>query len=328
MMQIELRQGSALPLYQQLVDAISADIRSDRLSAGAKLPTVRELADEMSLARGTIKHAYDELGKLGLIEMTQGRGTFVLARNEQGFTGKKERAMKAIDCLLDEMESLAFTAREIQIFIELKLREREERYDNVRIALVDCNPEALSLISNQLSHLPNIDVYKFLLHDILQSPHKLGGNADLIITTSTHFSEVENVASSYGKVARMVLTPTPNTLMELAKIPPEDKIGIFCASERFANIIRKSCFTLEGRPKPQVRLFGQAGDTAAFLAGCQTVIIPPGYSQFCSQDEGAALRRAKGEGKRVIQYGYQIDGGSFLYLEEEIERVRKAKKGG
>ena len=30
----------------------------------------------MKIARGTIKHAYDELGQMGLIEMTQGRGTF------------------------------------------------------------------------------------------------------------------------------------------------------------------------------------------------------------------------------------------------------------
>lgn len=96
-MNIVLNQGGDLPLYKQLADEISAKIRSGALADGSKLPTVRELADRMNIARGTVKHAYDELDKLGFIEMTQGRGTFVLTRADDAKTGKKERAMLAID---------------------------------------------------------------------------------------------------------------------------------------------------------------------------------------------------------------------------------------
>ncbi|MEF9852571.1 MAG: GntR family transcriptional regulator [Hydrogenoanaerobacterium sp.] len=327
-MNIKLQTESDLPLYQQLVEAVSLEITSGELSPGSKLPTVRELADEMGLARGTIKHAYDELGKLGLIEMTQGRGTFVLTRDEAAQTGKKERAMNAIDALITELEGLSFTAREMQIFFGLKLREREEHYDNVRIAIVDCNPEALSLISNQLSGIDDVDVYKFLLSDILHSPHRLGDSADLIITTSAHFDELSRVVSDEGKMMRMVLSPTGSTIMELAKIKPTDEIGIFCDSEIFANIICKGCRQLEWRATPEVRLFGETRTkTSEFMAKKDVIIVPLGYMQFCSPDEGVAIRRAKAEGKIIIQYEYQIDGGSLLYLKEQIDYVRKQKKG-
>ena len=60
---LEEKKGS--PLYKQISDAVLADIKSGRLEAGFKLPTVRELADEMKISRGTIKHAYEYLEQLG-----------------------------------------------------------------------------------------------------------------------------------------------------------------------------------------------------------------------------------------------------------------------
>ena len=62
-----------VPLYRQLVDMIQTAIKKGRLAPGQKLPTVRQLAEQMSLAKGTIKRAYDELERRGVIRMTQGR---------------------------------------------------------------------------------------------------------------------------------------------------------------------------------------------------------------------------------------------------------------
>ena len=66
-----------IPIYQQLVDAIRNDIRKGTLPDGTRLPTVQNLSEELGLARGTIKRAYDQLAQLGLVELIQGRGTFV-----------------------------------------------------------------------------------------------------------------------------------------------------------------------------------------------------------------------------------------------------------
>ncbi|WP_312643433.1 GntR family transcriptional regulator [Hydrogenoanaerobacterium sp.] len=327
-MQIEIRENSNVPIYRQIVNAIYHDIKSGALPANYKLPTVRDLAAEMKIARGTIKHAYDELQNLGVIEMTQGRGTFVLDKTDHESGSKKERAMKAIDALLDEMEELSFSAREVQIFFDLKLREREERYDNVRIALVDCNPEALALIAGQISRISNVDVYQYLLADVLQAPYKLGENVDLVITTSTHFSELEKAVSDVRKITRIVLTPTQSTVAELAKLVHGTRIGVLCASEAFAQIICKSYTTLSGgNTIIETRLFGQQENFTEFLLQQQVLIVPQDYLQFCPQHEAELVRRFQSEGNTVISYAYQIDGGSFLYLEEQIERIKKAKQG-
>src|SRR3954462_7611630 len=65
------------PLFDQLRSQIIEGIRSGRLEPGTRLPTVRELASELSMAVNTVARAYRELETAGILE-TRGRfGTFV-----------------------------------------------------------------------------------------------------------------------------------------------------------------------------------------------------------------------------------------------------------
>ncbi|MET7758191.1 PLP-dependent aminotransferase family protein [Streptomyces sp. NPDC005389] len=67
----------AAPRYKQLVDALASDIRSGRLTAGARLPTHRALAAREGIALVTATRVYAELEARGLVSREQGRGTFV-----------------------------------------------------------------------------------------------------------------------------------------------------------------------------------------------------------------------------------------------------------
>ena len=65
------------PLFDQLRGQIIEGIRSGRLPPGTRLPTVRELAGQLSMAVNTVARAYRELESAGILE-TRGRfGTFV-----------------------------------------------------------------------------------------------------------------------------------------------------------------------------------------------------------------------------------------------------------
>ena len=74
---VRVDQHAAKPLFDQLRTQIIDGIRDGRLSPGTRLPTVRELAGQMSLAVNTVARAYRELEAAGILE-TRGRfGTFV-----------------------------------------------------------------------------------------------------------------------------------------------------------------------------------------------------------------------------------------------------------
>jgi len=76
-MQFHINPSDELPLYRQIVRQVTDAIAGGRLEPGAKLPSHRELAERLVIAPLTVKKAYDELERSGLIGTQRGRGTFV-----------------------------------------------------------------------------------------------------------------------------------------------------------------------------------------------------------------------------------------------------------
>lgn len=76
MMQIDLRSG--VPAYLQIIQQIQGMILRGELRPGDQLPTVRQLAAELSINFNTIARAYRLLDQSGFITTQHGRGTFVL----------------------------------------------------------------------------------------------------------------------------------------------------------------------------------------------------------------------------------------------------------
>ncbi len=76
-MQFHVNPGDDLPIYRQIMHQITDAIAGGSLAADAKLPSHRELALELVISHLTVKKAYEELERAGLIQTQRGRGTFV-----------------------------------------------------------------------------------------------------------------------------------------------------------------------------------------------------------------------------------------------------------
>ncbi len=325
-MRYEIDVHRDTPIYRQLAESILRNIKTGQLTAGTKLPTVRELAEETGLSQGTVKHAYDYLENLGAIEMTQGKGTFVRLQEDPDAGSRKDKAMAAIDGLFAELENLGFTPREMEIYIDLKLHGLEERYDLVKVAVIDCNPETLQLMESQLSQINYAQVAIFSLAQIAEIADKLNSDYDVILTTSTHYGEIEAYIRDKQKFGMMAMMPSVETIMKLAKLPNRSEEGILCASENFAGVIRKNCSGMgDWSEVMPVHLFG-SDSLAEFLSGKTAIILPKNYEIFASSSERRMLQEFEDGGGQVIHYDYKIDRGSFLYVEGLIKRVMNKKR--
>lgn len=73
---------SATPPFEQLRVQLLQQVRSGELVAGAKLPTVRRLAQDLALAPNTVARTYRELEAANIIETRGRNGTFVRASSD------------------------------------------------------------------------------------------------------------------------------------------------------------------------------------------------------------------------------------------------------
>jgi GntR family transcriptional regulator len=70
-------ERTGVPIYVQLRDQILQAVRAGVLEAGERLPTMRQVAVALKVDLNTVRHAYDELERLGALTLERGRGSFV-----------------------------------------------------------------------------------------------------------------------------------------------------------------------------------------------------------------------------------------------------------
>ena len=318
---------SDIPIYKQVAEAILRDIKTRTLPAGTKLPTVRELAEEMGLSQGTIKHAYDHLETLGAIEMTQGKGTFVKEQEPLESGSRKDRAMAAINELFDELESLGFTPREMEIYINLKLRGLDEEYDLVKIAVIDCNPEVVQLMEVQLSQIPHTQVASFSLNQIAEIADKLNSDYDIILTTTSHYTEVEEFIASNKVFSMLAMMTSTDTIIELAHLPENARVGVVCSSSNFLTIVRMNYSnmpTSAGRTLC-AHLLGSE-KLECFLKNKDVIIVPKHYETFASASDQELIHSFEAAGGKLIHYDYVIDHGSYIHAEKLVRKTLNNKR--
>ena len=101
------------PIYAQITDEVRQQIAAGVLVQGDKLPSVRELAVELSINPNTIQRAYTELERQGYIYSVKGRGSFV-ADNRQIRERKRQEIWDQLELLIRDAKGTGITMLEFQ----------------------------------------------------------------------------------------------------------------------------------------------------------------------------------------------------------------------
>ena len=314
-------KDSPVPIYRQIVLGVTRRVQDGLLAPGEALPSERELAGALGVARGTVARAYDELTRSHILESAAGRGSRVSSRQDVLPESRKARALQAMNELVSTLLDLRFTYREIRTLFDLTLMEREARRRQLCIAAVDCNPEALSIFERQLGFLARVVIRKVLL-DAALSPNGARSLSafDLVLTTSTHVDELGTRHPALrDRLLRAIVSPSPQTILDLAAIASGRRVGIATQSDRFREIILR---TLADLSIPASRVasarLGDAAAVARLLQERDVVIVPSGCSLLAQSGLAPALQTFTQRDGRVIPFAYQIERGSLLHIEERI----------
>ena len=114
-------------LYQQILDGIKTEISEGRLAPGSPLPSFRGLAEDLLVSVITVKRAYEELEREGIIYRRQGLGTFVSDLGHgRSREVKKNRSRELLQEAVREGREAGLSEREILHLLREVMEEKEE----------------------------------------------------------------------------------------------------------------------------------------------------------------------------------------------------------
>lgn len=125
-MRIHLDHHSGEPIYRQIVEAVKFEVARGDLAKGDRLPSLRNLANELGINMRTVVKAYDEIVHAGLAVRQHGRGVFITA--PQGVMPAKRRKGVLVEMtqrLISEARRLGADSDEVLQIVEEVVKQME-----------------------------------------------------------------------------------------------------------------------------------------------------------------------------------------------------------
>lgn len=99
---ISINYRDSRPIYEQIADSLRIQIAKQLLLPDEKLPSVREIASELSINPNTIQRAIRQLEQEGYVYSVSGRGTFVAHMNHED-SPRRVELLEKFDQLVREL---------------------------------------------------------------------------------------------------------------------------------------------------------------------------------------------------------------------------------
>jgi GntR family transcriptional regulator len=121
---LRIREESDLPIYQQIIDQIKAQIADGMLKKSEKLPSVRELSSDLGINVNTVYKAYRDLESQGIVRMRVGFGVTIIAeRQNHVMPSDREKIIRdMVEKLRVEAYHLGFDDRYLIELLQRKVK--------------------------------------------------------------------------------------------------------------------------------------------------------------------------------------------------------------
>jgi GntR family transcriptional regulator len=116
------------PIYRQLVDQVRYAVTNKLLSEGDPLPSVRSLAEYLTINPNTVARAYQQLVEEGVVESHHGKGVFIGKLDPELLKQERLRRFnQALTHFEQDIEFLQFEPREISDLVYKRFVEKRQK---------------------------------------------------------------------------------------------------------------------------------------------------------------------------------------------------------
>jgi len=270
MIKWRIDKSNKIPLYLQLKDLIKYYISTGAIKDNQQLPGVNTLGSELGVNFETVRKAYKELEKEGLISMERGRGTYVTLHN-----AKMPKVSSDVHPDADPQDALKIGIRrllrggvdasEIKNMVATVMDEIEREGSQQTLVFAECNLYQVREISKLLKSYLNLNVKPVLVVNLRNEVEKIMKGPErllAVITTGFHINEIRKMLEDIPVDTHVLITSmSSETRHKLLTYDRKSHFGFICRDavsipfwedlikDELGEEINLSCSILDNREK-------------------------------------------------------------------------------
>jgi len=229
-------KGSKIPLYLQLKGLITHYVSTGVLNENQRLPTVKQMAKELGINFETVRKAYKDLEKEGLLSARRGTGTFASGHAPaNSLNTSLYSELEPVDLLricVEKILKKGIPPAEISILMNDTLTEVLKQNSKQLLLFTECNRLQIREISEALKNDLQLNVQPVLLNQLRQHIEQLRRDKVkllAVVTTGFHVNEVRHMLSDLPINVDFVITNmSTNTRRAITSMDKKVRFGLIC----------------------------------------------------------------------------------------------------
>ncbi|MCZ6484204.1 MAG: GntR family transcriptional regulator [Acidobacteria bacterium] len=230
MIKFNLDKEVALTFYDQIKGQLLSAIYCGKIKEGDRLPSIRELAEDLDVNYKTARKVYLRLAEENYIEIVKGSGAFLQkGRGEKSYERMRRQAIfKLLGEVAQKAQNLGLSSARFLRLLEGYCSGTNLR--KIHLLVIDHEEEAF-IFSRELKMRLGVDASSVSLNQIqTNGANNLFKNSDYFLTTSWHMEEVRRLAEKYKKQV-MEIKPSPEIYTEILNAARDRKVAIVIQDE-------------------------------------------------------------------------------------------------
>lgn len=251
---ISISKDSPVPVKDQLIEQIGLQIASGTLKPKDKLPSIRQLAQKLSIHHSTVTAAYNHLADAGLLDIRQGSGVRVAGPTASADL-QQDVSLEQLfrQCLARAAEN-GLSRKQISEFAEKMLKADSVK----RILVVDRNEDFHPLLSAELEPHFSLPVVPITFNKLSQNTALLQDS--LIVTTFYHLYPLQSLKLDPTRFVVCTIEPGRDELDAVQQVRAGSLIAIVSLSPTLLKMANNMAAAVRGE-QVAVRCLGKDEET-------------------------------------------------------------------